>query len=201
MYGELVIFFHKTVNKDWNLYNLFNLSEQSLENSVKNFRKFIFSNFHLENSRTWIFTLWNHNLQTQTSLLQSILVYTYIKNSTFLSHFHISHTNQFKSLANIPIIPADVEGNQRDNYRVLISWQILRFCVGFCQLFCWKYSIALLYNQKAIPLPNPWEAGKKKKKGVHLIYYFLYLSSIFVLGIQCSKFYLWVHINRTAVVS
>ena len=143
MYGELVIFFHKTVNKDWNLYNLFNLSKQSLENFAENFRKFIFSNFHLENSRTWIFILWNHIFQTQTSLLQSILVYTYIKNSTFLSHFHLSHTNQFKSLANIPIIPADVEGNQRDNYRVLISWQILRFCVGFCQLFA--ESIPLLF--------------------------------------------------------
>ena len=37
-------------------------------------------NFHLENSRTWIFTLWNNILQTQTSLLQPILVYTYIYN-------------------------------------------------------------------------------------------------------------------------
>jgi len=39
------------------------------------------SNFYLENSRTWIFTLttlWNYILQTQTSLLQHIHVYTYI---------------------------------------------------------------------------------------------------------------------------
>ena len=50
--------------------------------------------------------------------------------STFLSHFHLSCINQFKSLANILI------GNQRDNYGVLISRQILKFCVGFCQLFC-----------------------------------------------------------------
>ena len=46
-------------------------------------RKYWFSNFHLENSRTWIFTLWNHILQTQTSLLQPILVYTYIYNKLF----------------------------------------------------------------------------------------------------------------------
>ena len=42
-------------------------------------------NFHLENSRTWIFTLttlWNNIFQTQTSLLlQPILVYTYIYNN------------------------------------------------------------------------------------------------------------------------
>ena len=41
------------------------------------------SNFHLENSRTWIFTLstlWNNILQTQISLLQLIHVYTYIYN-------------------------------------------------------------------------------------------------------------------------
>ena len=51
---------------------------------LENFRKFRFSNFHLENSRTWIFTLWNHILQTQTSLLQPILVYTYIYNNCLL---------------------------------------------------------------------------------------------------------------------
>ena len=47
-------------------------------------RKCLTSNFHLENSRTWIFTiitLWNNILQTQTSLLQSIHVYTYIYNN------------------------------------------------------------------------------------------------------------------------
>ena len=38
------------------------------------------SNFHLENSRTWIFILWNNILQTHTSLLQPIHVYTYIYN-------------------------------------------------------------------------------------------------------------------------
>ena len=74
-------FFHKTVNNDW---NLFNLSEQSLENSVENSRKFRFSNFHLENSRTWIFILWNHILQSRTLLLQPILVYTYIYNNPSL---------------------------------------------------------------------------------------------------------------------
>ena len=41
-------------------------------------RKLWFSNFHLENSRTWIFNYWNHILQTQTLLLQPIIVYTYI---------------------------------------------------------------------------------------------------------------------------
>ena len=46
-------------------------------------RKCWISNFHLENSRTWIFILkilWNNILQTQTSLLQPIHVYTYIYN-------------------------------------------------------------------------------------------------------------------------
>ena len=43
-------------------------------------QKIQISNFHLENFRTWIFTLWNHILQTQPSLLQPILVYTYIYN-------------------------------------------------------------------------------------------------------------------------
>ena len=38
------------------------------------------SNSHLENSRTWILTLWNNILQTQISLLQHIHVYTYIYN-------------------------------------------------------------------------------------------------------------------------
>ena len=80
-YGELVIFFHKTVNKDW---NLFNLSEQSPENSIKSFRKFKILNFHLEISRSWIFTLWNHILQTQTSLLQPIHVYIYIYNNELI---------------------------------------------------------------------------------------------------------------------
>ena len=120
--------FHKT-------WNLFKLSEQSLENSAKNSVilsfdqsrvpfdwsnalfdqsnrnriaiesskdsridfltisidqakvstdwKYWISNFHLENFRTWIFTLltsWNNTLQTQTSLLQLIHVYTYIYN-------------------------------------------------------------------------------------------------------------------------
>ena len=116
--------FHKTVRKVW---NLFKLSEQSLENSIEksyftifdqskvtfdrsigrtgieqrlrhletpgffftisidwakvsNDRKCYSSNFHLENSSTWIFTLWNHILQTQPSLLQPILVYTYVHN-------------------------------------------------------------------------------------------------------------------------
>ena len=55
---------------------------------LENFRKFRFSYFHLENSRTWIFTLWNHILQTQTSLLQPILVYTYIYNSVISLSLH-----------------------------------------------------------------------------------------------------------------
>ena len=42
-------------------------------------------NFHLENSRTWIFTLWNNILRTQTSLLQPIRVYTYIYNRSMVS--------------------------------------------------------------------------------------------------------------------
>ena len=47
----------------------------------RKFQKIQISNFHLENSRTWIFTLWNHILQTQPSLLQPIFVYTYIYNT------------------------------------------------------------------------------------------------------------------------
>ena len=74
-------FFHKTVNKNWNLFNLF---DQLPENS----RKLRFSNFHLENSRTWIFTLWNHILQTQTSLLQPILIYTYLYNKGYFNGHH-----------------------------------------------------------------------------------------------------------------
>ena len=70
--------FHKTVHKDWNFFNLF---EQSVENSAEN-PVSQFSIVHLENSRTWIFTLWNNIFQTQTSLLQPILVYTYIYNKT-----------------------------------------------------------------------------------------------------------------------
>ena len=134
--------FHKITNKAW---NLFNLSKQSLENSVKNpiswfsiGQKFLsidrssalldwsnrnqtaiktsrnssiiflpfsidrakvstdqkhwFSNFHLKNTRTWIFTLWNHILQTQTSLLQPILVYTYIYNNPPLGYNNICLT-------------------------------------------------------------------------------------------------------------
>ena len=68
------------VNKDWNIFNIF---EWSPENSTENSKKIIFSNFHLKNSRTWIFTLWNHILQTQTLLLQPILVYIYIYNIFF----------------------------------------------------------------------------------------------------------------------
>ena len=48
-------------------------------------RKCCILNFHLENSRTWIFTLWNNILQTQTSLLQPIYVYTYIYNRSFVT--------------------------------------------------------------------------------------------------------------------
>ena len=43
--------------------------------------KCLIQNFHLENSRTWIFTLWNNILLTQTTLLQPILIYTYIYNN------------------------------------------------------------------------------------------------------------------------
>ena len=106
---------HKTIHKAW---NLFNLSEQSPENSI--FRVsigqkfllidrvlflinrigieqqsrhpktpgFFFYHFRsiepkfqlIENIDFQIFLLWNHILQTQTSLLQPILVYTYIYN-------------------------------------------------------------------------------------------------------------------------
>ena len=37
--------------------------------------------FDLENSRFWIFTLWNNILQTQIPLLQHFHVYTYIYNN------------------------------------------------------------------------------------------------------------------------
>ena len=57
----------------------------SYQKILENTKKFRFSNFHLENSRTWIFTIWNHVLQTQTSLLQPILIYTYIYNSFVLT--------------------------------------------------------------------------------------------------------------------
>ena len=70
-----VSYFYKMVNKD---LNIFKLSEQSPKNSARNFRKFKFSNFHLKNSKTWIFKLWNHRLYAQILLLQLILVYTCI---------------------------------------------------------------------------------------------------------------------------
>ena len=70
--------FHKTVHK---ALNFFNLSEQSLENSVE-IRISQFSPVHLESSKTLILTLWNNIFETQTSLLQPILVYTYINNKT-----------------------------------------------------------------------------------------------------------------------
>ena len=61
-------------------------------------RKYWFSNFHLENSRSWIFNLWNHIFQTQTSLLQHILVYTYIYNTECLmTHIDLLH---FRSVCN-----------------------------------------------------------------------------------------------------
>ena len=70
-------FFIKRLTKIETFSTFLNNHQKILENS----RKFRFLNFHLENSRTWIFTLWNHILQTQTSLLQHILVYIYINNN------------------------------------------------------------------------------------------------------------------------
>ena len=70
--------FHKTVHKAWNFFNLF---EHSVENSAEN-PVSQFSIVYLENSKTWIFTLWNNIFQTQTSLLQPILVYTYLNKKT-----------------------------------------------------------------------------------------------------------------------
>ena len=70
-------FFIKQLTKIGTSSTFLNSHQEILEN----FRKFRFSNFHLENSRTWIFTLWNHILQTQILLLQSILIYTYIYNN------------------------------------------------------------------------------------------------------------------------
>ena len=50
-------------------------------------RKYWILNFHLKNSKTWIFSLWNNILQTQTSsLLQPIHVYTYIYNNILLEY-------------------------------------------------------------------------------------------------------------------
>ena len=49
-------------------------------------RKCLTSNFHSENSRTWIFTLWKNIFQTQTLLLQLIHVYIYIYN---IHHSHL----------------------------------------------------------------------------------------------------------------
>ena len=83
-YGELVIFFIIRLSKIETSSTFLNSHQKILEN----FRKFRFSYFHLENSRTWIFTLWNYILQTQTSLLQPILVYTYIYNSVISLSLH-----------------------------------------------------------------------------------------------------------------
>ena len=50
-------------------------------------QKCYISNSHLENSRTWILTLWNNIFQTQISLLQLIHVYTYICNINLMLTF------------------------------------------------------------------------------------------------------------------
>ena len=82
-YGELVIFFILRSSKIETSSTFLNSHQKILQKILENSRKFRFSYFHLKNSRTWIFTLWNHILQTQTSLLQPILVYTYIYNRLF----------------------------------------------------------------------------------------------------------------------
>ena len=53
-------------------------------------KKCLTSNFHLENFRIWIFTLWNNILQTQISLLQPIHVYTYIYNNLTIFYLSLS---------------------------------------------------------------------------------------------------------------
>ena len=62
-------------------------------------RKCLILNFHLENSRTWIFTLWNNILRTQTSLLQPIRVYTYTYNRSMVScsprFFYVNFLSDF----------------------------------------------------------------------------------------------------------
>ena len=52
-------------------------------------QKCLTSNFHLKNFRTWIFTSWNNILQTQTSLLQPIHVYTYIYNKNLQGFYSL----------------------------------------------------------------------------------------------------------------
>ena len=60
------------------------------DRSSKNFNRLKILNFEflLEYSKTWIFTLWNNILQTETSLLQSINVYTH----TYIYIYIYTHT-------------------------------------------------------------------------------------------------------------
>ena len=74
-------FFIKWLTKIETSSTLMNSHQKIMQKILENSKKFRFSNFHLENSKTWIFTLWNHILQNQTSLLQPILVYTYTYNN------------------------------------------------------------------------------------------------------------------------
>ena len=80
-YGELVIFFIKRLTNIETSSTFLNNHQKILQKILENSRKFKISKFHLENSRTWIFTLWNYILQTQTSLLQPIRIYIYIYNN------------------------------------------------------------------------------------------------------------------------
>ena len=67
-------------------------------------RKCCILNFHLENFRTWIFTLWNNILQIQASLLQPIHVYTYIYNIFYIfKHYFIYFIILFYNSPNISV--------------------------------------------------------------------------------------------------
>ena len=70
-------------NTDWIKSRLQDIIHHHFDRLSKSFDQSNILNFefHLENSRFWIFILWNNILQTQISLLQHFHVYTYIYNN------------------------------------------------------------------------------------------------------------------------
>ena len=109
-----------------------------------------------------------------------------ISSLSFLTFTYLALTSSNRSLANVPIISIDVEGNQRDKYGCLYHVQFSNFVLGFVNSFIGNIPLALLYNQKVTLLLNRQKTEEeKKKKRVYLItYHLFYLFSIVILGIQ-----------------
>ena len=102
-------------------------------------------NFHLENSRTWIFTLWNNILQTQTSLLQPIHVYTYINNSKKLDSILLSNLVKCCVLGFHVLKSAGLEFPQLLNHSfyIILNNHIKNYptkqVLSLCFLYCFEF--------------------------------------------------------------